>query len=367
MPYLHFDNVRIAAVATAVPDFVQKIADPETADDPVYVKKYRKQTGIAQRHISITEQTALDLAFVAGEKALAHAGWDPASVDAIVMATQTPDFGSPSNSVILQYLLGMNDDTLAFDINQGCSAFPYALATCASLMQQEHINRVVMLSGDMISAQYPTVEAMLASETFLFGEASSAVLLEKDSSAADIEISLKTRGSGYTYLYGPFGGVRNIKRRRPKVLLADGTEYIDGTYNMDGVAITSFSTIDVVADIKEMLEYLHKDITDFDGMVLHQANMQIVKTIAKRMKMPMENVPVSLESYANTSAASIPLTLCDAYTGSEKESLSLLCSGFGIGLSWGIATVHITPSCILPIIPTDYIYKDAQVRFIEDE
>lgn len=365
MARLEFDNVGIAALTCAVPSYVQKI-DADKTPDPAYVRNFQKQTGISQRHISITEQTSTDLAYAAALRAMEKTGWDAESIDALVFMSQLPDYNpATGNGCLMQYRLGLPTGTLAFDITLGCSSFPYGLSVCASLLQQKHINRVLMLSGETIWPQYPNKEELLVHKSFLFGEGCTALLLENKENTP-LSISLHTDGSGYKHMFAPFGGARNAWRYQSRVLLQNGAEYSGVGAHMDGLEITLFSTTTVVDSIRDFLLVQKKTLDDYDALVLHQANLQIVSAIAKRLKIGMYKVPVSLDRYANTGGASVSLTIADAYAGLKKDKLSLLTCGFGIGLSWGVAAFEIDPSVIEPIFTYDGRFEEGFVKSVNE-
>lgn len=358
-----FDNVRIAALTCAVPSFVQTI-DAEKSPNPGYVHNFQKQTGVLQRHISLIEQTSTDLGYGAAIKALEKTGWEADSIDAVVFMSQTPDFNpGTSNAFVMHYRLNLPANCLAYDITLGCSSFPYGLATCASLLQQKHMQRILMISGDAQWHYLHDKNALLSEQCFLHGEGCTAILLEKKPGYA-MRMALHTDGSGYQYLFNPIGGVRNAWRHTEKVILPNGTEaYLDGKHNyMDGLEITMFSTTTVVDSIKKYLTDHNMSITDYDGLVLHQANMQILKTIARRLKLPMEKVPVTVDRFANTSGASTSLTLADAYAKAPQERLRLLTCAFGIGLSWGIADIPLEPAVVEPIFTYDGRWDEALIQ-----
>jgi 3-oxoacyl-[acyl-carrier-protein] synthase-3 len=366
MAFLSFNNVGIAALTCAVPSFVQKI-NAESGRDPAYVKTFLKQTGITQRHISLNEQTCVDLGYAAAEKALDKAGWSKDSLDALVFMSQTPDFNPGTcNGCLLQYFLGLPQETLAFDITLGCSSFPYGLSVCAALMQQKNISRVLMVSGDTMWPSYASKEELLAQDYFIPGEGCTAVLFEKREENKPIHISLHSDGSGYKFLFNPFAGTKNAWRLRPRVILPNGAEFYHPGCYMDGLEITSFASTTVVESIKNFLVWQNTTLDDYDGLVLHQANLQIIKSVAKRLKADMGKVPVSVDRYANTSGTSITLTMADAYAGCEAKTLHLLTCGFGIGLSWGIASLEINPAVIEPIFTYDGRFEENFVKFIEE-
>lgn len=206
MAYLHFDNIGIAALAGAVPEFVQHINTDPHHPRAAYIHDYMRQTGIRQRHISITEQTATDLGFAAIQLALERAGWRAADLDALVFVGQTPDFNpGTGNSYVMHNHLKMRDDAFALDLAQGCAGFPYGLSVCASYLRQPGIRRVAMVAGDTFWVDYANREELLGAADFLSGEGSIAILLEKRADSP-LALALYSDGSGYCSLYSPAVG-----------------------------------------------------------------------------------------------------------------------------------------------------------------
>lgn len=363
MPDFEFNNVRIAGLATAVPENIQTL-DEAAKTDPAQVKSFCKYTGVQSRHVSISRQTNLDLGCAAAEKILAKAGWSKDSLDGLIFLTQTPDFNAGTgNSFLAHYILGLKEDCMVFDIPLACSSFPYGLTVAASLLQQTQ--RILIISGDTQWHFYNQGRpAALPDGGFMFGEASSAILLEKAPGSHPMHISLFTDGSGYKYLFNPLGGARNAWENAGPLLLPSGEVHVPvGKFGyMDGIEITNFSTTKVVEDIKLFLERHNKSLDDFDGLVLHQANKQIVKTMARRLKADMNKVPLSLDRYGNTSGASVLVTMTDAYAGHGRKSLELLVSAFGTGLSWGIVSLAIEPDVIEPVFTTSWRFDEGLVK-----
>ena len=365
MAFLEFDNISIAALAATVPEHVQTL-DSMTDLGADQVRSFQKYTGVMQRHISITKQTALDLGCAAAQRALKKAQWDVGSLDALIFMSQTPDFNAGTgNAFLAHYILGLREDVMAFDIPLACSSFPYGLSVCSSLLQQASINRILMISGDTQWHFYDEgIPVASADGRFMFGEASTAILLEKNENSLPIHISLSTDGSGYKYLFNPLGGCRNAWEKKQAFMLPNGDVHTpSGKFGyMDGIEITSFSTTKVVSDIQKFLDRTSMPIAEFDAVILHQANKQIVKTIAKRLKVDPNKVPLSLDRYGNTSGASTTLTIADAFAGSEKENISLLLSAFGTGLSWGIVTLNIHPAVIEPVFTCSDCFEEGFVQ-----
>lgn len=366
MPNLTFDNIRIAGLTSAVPENLQTL---DHIEDRAQVRSFQKYTGVLQRHISATRQTSLDLGCAAAKKILEKAGWTPGSIDGLIFLTQTPDFNAGTgNAFLAHYVLRLSERSMAFDIPLACSSFPYGLAVASSLLQQEDINRILMISGDTQWHFYEGgVPTATPDGTFMFGEASSAVLLEKASASPPMNLALFTDGSGYKYLFNPLGGSRNAWETASPVLLPNGDTFVpSGKFGyMDGIEITSFSTTKVVECIRDFLAKHHKTVADYDGIILHQANKQIVRTIAKRLQADPARVPLSLDRYGNTSGASVTVTMTDAYAHCGQKNLSLLLSSFGTGLSWGIASFTLSPEVIAPIFTTAARFEEGIIKRLQ--
>lgn len=366
MADLNFLNIHIAALSCAVPSHIQKIDVNPAKSNYKYLKSFIKQIGIKQRHISITEQTALDLGFAAAKAALKKANWKAEDLDLIVFDTQTQDFNpGASNSMLMQYRLGARTDVMAFDVTLGCSAFPYGLSIISSLLQQPKINKGLLITGDSRWCNYTGPDQIENHNNFLNGESTTAILFEKKENN-EIDIELFTDGSGYKYLFSPSKGIRNAWRHFKKGKMPNGSIVSNNAEYMDGIEITSFATTTVVDSILNFLAKRGLSVNDFDGIVLHQANKQIITSITKRLKVDPKKVPISLDRYGNTDGATISTTIADAYAGLDRGPLKLLTAGFGIGLSWGVASFKIDPAVIVPIIDVeDERFKEGYVEVLE--
>ena len=130
---------------------------------------------------------------------------------------------------------------------------------------------------------------------------------------------------------------------------------------MDGTAVFSFSISDIPQALIDYLEYTNTSVKDYDSFIFHQANEFIIKQLIRKMKLPKESVPISLDRYGNTGGISIPLTLCDTYGQEESGKRNMLMCGFGIGLSWGITNFPIDSKYIYPIEKTSDYYKEGKI------
>ena len=183
----------------------------------------------------------------------------------------------------------------------------------------------------------------------LFGFAGTVTALEYDENAAPIRFHMGTDGSGYDALIIPDGGARNqLSEESFKVEKVDGKMMHRVQGRMKGMDVFSFGITTVPKSFKKFCEHFQTSLGDYDYYVLHQANKKMDDAIVKKLKLDFEQVPYSLHDFANTSSASIPLTIVtklkDACSEAEKQ---IICCGFGIGLSWGTVSFSLTPKCII--------------------
>jgi 3-oxoacyl-[acyl-carrier-protein] synthase-3 len=243
-------------------------------------------------------------------------------------------------------------------VNLGCSGFVYGVALLASLMSCGKMKHGLLLAGDTC---YKTDSPDDRSTFMMFGDAGSATLLSSSGQAAPVDLDLMTDGSGFKSIIIPSGAYRNLHGDAERTVWGDGNIRSDYDGFINGPDVFSFSIREVPRIIKRFLESRQVKPEDFDALVLHQANLLILKQIAKKSGFPMDRVPISLDRYGNTSSASIPLTICDAYSGSGPRALNLLACGFGVGLSWGVMNIPVDSTALLPIILTDETYADGGV------
>ena len=281
-------------------------------------------------------------------------GVEPASIGALVFLSQTPDYRLPATAAVLHKRLGLPKDCMAFDVNLGCSGFVYGLNIVGALMQTSDIQNALLLCGDTC---IKTASSEDKSAIMLFGEAGSATLLSRKI-GKEIAGDLKTDGGGFKAIIVPSGAYRNRNGSVERIPWGDGIVRNDYESYMNGTDVFSFSISEVPAQIKAFLEKQKTTPDSYDQFVIHQANLMIIKQIARKVKFPMEKIPVSLDRYGNTSGASIPLTLCDTYAEKGIGEKRLLLAGFGIGLSWGVVDVMLDTKNILPIVATDEYYTE---------
>ena len=348
MVFSEYKGIKVACIAASVPnnrvDIAAMIDDPN--EDPKFVKSFMKKTGIAGKHKCGMDQTAADFSYSAAKQIEAAGKYTPDEIGVLINITQTPDYRTPSTALVLHQRLGLTKDCIAFDINLGCSGFVYGVSVAASLLMNSSANKALVLIGDTLARGRKQREDSERSSntTLLFGDASSAVLLEKEDGSV-VKLALMSDGSGYRALCSPFNAWKH----------PSGPEGIPS----DDIAVFNFTINEVPALINEFTGYVGTSVPDYDSLVLHQANMMIIKNIAKRVGMPLEKVPVSLDRFGNTSGASVPLTIVDHYgADDDHKDIDLLTSGFGVGLSWGVCEFRINTDDILPLTVGTDLYDD---------
>jgi len=335
-------NVRFAGMATCVP----KRVFHNVNDAPPKIRSERERLarniGIYTRRLCPEWQTFSDLAFDATQKLLAELKWDKADIDALIIVGQSPDYLIPSTAIILQDRLQLPQTTIAYDVNLGCSGYPFGLHLMGSMIAAGAIKRGLLLVGDRAGEEKDP----------LFSDAGTATALEFDAGAPPMHFDLNSDGSGYKAIMLPVGGHREpvdvhhlIQHRDEGGYYRGGTDLI-----LDGPAVLSFSTQRVPPAVERMLSHVGLGKDDINYFVFHQANRMINETIRKKLGLPPEKVPSTLHDFGNTSGASLPVTMTVRLhdTLSQGKHRVLLC-GFGIGLSWGTAIVDID-SAVFPAL-----------------
>jgi 3-oxoacyl-[acyl-carrier-protein] synthase-3 len=355
-----FENVKIVAMATAVPknkDFLSETYNSIFGEE--LVAKFSKTVGVVERRLAAEEQASSDFAYVAAERVLTDKIINRNEIGICIFVTQTPDYRIPSTSCVLHKRLGLSKDCIVFDINLGCSGYVYGLQVVCSLMQSVSCRYALLLVGDTITKSVAPADS---ASSMLFGDGGSATLLEKTDKVSPIFAGYRTDGEGFKAIIIPSGAYRNRFVSVERVRWADGNERSDYDLYMNGVDVFSFTITEIPLMIKQFMENNNLDLEQFDCYAFHQANGFILKQIIKKAKMKKEKMLISMDRFGNTSVTSIPLTLCDHYGKvNEDTAQNVLACGFGIGLSWGISSFVINAKDVFPIIETDDFYREGTV------
>ena len=319
-------GIEIMATGSYVPETV--VANEDLAELGFDSEWIVQRTGIRQRRRASPDQATSDLALRAAQQCLQRAGVSPAEVDLIVVATITPDQASPSTACHLQRALGCVAP--AMDINAACAGFMYALVTAGQFVANGSAKCALVVGAEVMSR---TINPADQKTYPLFGDGAGAVLLRatEDQSKGLLSYTLGAEGCGGQLLCIPSGGSR-------MPLTVEAIESGEHYLRMEGRSVFKWAVRVVTDSLQDCLTHSGLDIDQINLMILHQANMRIIESAVSDFAIDRDKVFVNLERYGNTSAASIPIALDEAFTSGALKpgELAMLC-GFGSGLAWGTA------------------------------
>ncbi len=285
-----------------------------------------ERTGIEERRIAEDTIATSDLATIAAQRAMEDAKVLPKDIDLILVATISPDHIFPSTACIVQDKIGAIN-AAAFDINAGCTGYIYALTTAKAFIKSGIYKRVLVIGSEVLSK---IVNWKDRNTCILFGDGAGACVVEAcEEGLGIIAEELGSDGSKGDVLTVPAGG-----SRKPSSLetLEKGLNYIQ----MDGKEVFKFAVRTMEKSSKAILKKAGLDSKDIDLLIPHQANIRIIDSAMKKLKLPREKVFINLNKYGNTSAASVPVALDEALKSKKiKKGDNLLLVAFGAGLTWG--------------------------------
>ncbi|MEM6546872.1 MAG: beta-ketoacyl-ACP synthase III [Pseudomonadota bacterium] len=288
----------------------------------------RARTGIRQRHIAAEGEKTSDLAIAAGLAALEQGGMEPGDLDAVLIATATPDQTFPSTATRVQAALGMHNG-FAFDLQAVCAGFIYALASANGLILSGQAKRVMVIGAETFSR---ILDWQDRSTCVLFGDGAGAVILEA------------TEGRGGAGDRGLLGLCLHSDGKHNQILYVSGgpsTTQAAGFLKMEGREVFRHAVIKLADVAHEVMDKVGVAGSDIDWIVPHQANLRIIESTAKKTGVPLAKVVVTVHDHGNTSAASIPLALSIAVgDGRIKPGQLLLMEAIGGGLAWGSALLR---------------------------
>jgi 3-oxoacyl-[acyl-carrier-protein] synthase-3 len=286
----------------------------ETSDEWIV-----ERTGIRARHFAADGVNASDLALPAAQAALQAAGRTADDVDLIIVATSTPDMVFPSTACILQHKLGANG-CAAFDLQAVCSGFVYALTVADSMIRAGAAKCALVVGAEVFSR---ILDFNDRTTCVLFGDGAGAVVLEASSEPGILATDLHADGKHVGILCVP-GTV------------SGGSVLGDPLLKMDGQAVFKLAVGVLESAARTVLEKAGRTEADLDWLIPHQANIRIMQGTAKKLKMPLDKLVVTVDEHGNTSAASVPLALDTAVrSGRVKRGDTVMLEGVGGGFTWG--------------------------------
>jgi 3-oxoacyl-[acyl-carrier-protein] synthase-3 len=288
----------------------------------------RTRSGIEQRHFAAEGQFTSDLAVKAAQNALSNAGLQPDDIDAIIVATSTPDLTFPSVATMVQNKLGMTQG-FGFDVQAVCAGFIFALTNANGLILSGQANRVLVIGAETFSRIMDWEDRATC---VLFGDGAGAIILSSQES------------SGENTDRGILSADLNSDGRFKDMLFVDGgvsSTQTSGKLRMQGNALFRQAVEKLANTAKTALEKADLAESDVDWIVPHQANIRIIQGTAKKMGIAMDRVVVTLQNHGNTSAASIPLALsAGVESGKISKGDLILTEAIGGGLAWGAVVLR---------------------------
>lgn len=334
MAFLSIPNVAITGISACVPKHEEFCSEfPLFSEDESL--NFSKTTGVISRRVSSPEICSSDLCYHAAYKLLSDLQWNREEIDCLVFVTQTPDYHLPATSPLLQKRLGLSDNCLALDISLGCSGYVYGLSVISSMLSHGNIKKGLLLAGDTISK---TCSKNDKTTYPLFGDAGSATALEFELGGRRLLFNLKTDGSGSDVIKIEDGGFRhpvNLDSFK-EMKIDEGISRNKLQLVLEGMDVFTFGISKAPANIKELAEHFKLNLENIDYFIFHQANKFMNEKIRKKLNIPLEKVPYSIERFGNTSCATIPLTMVTEMRDKlQNNRLFHIACGFGVGLSWG--------------------------------
>lgn len=327
-------QIRVAGISAAVPRNAENIADSHYGT-PENRARFSSMTGVQSRRLCLPDQFCSDLATAAANRLLDDLGWNRAEVESLIFVTQSPDLNYPATACLIQDRLKLPTSCAAFDINLGCSGYPYGLFVAAKMTASRPGSKSLLLVGD--TAGKPSVDSDNETRSPLFGDAATATALEWHPEAAPMRFQLHTNGNAWDAIMSPRAGGRpGLDAESFHFECVEGQIHIRSQSQMKGEDVFNFTASTVPPAINTMLTAMNWPKESVDAFVLHQASRTVNEMLRKRLGVTPEKTPSSLSKFGNTSSATIPMTLVtqclDALRNSRQR---LILCGFGVGLSWG--------------------------------
>lgn len=323
----------IKAIAYYLPERVMSNEELVSEFPEWSVEKVADKVGVQTRHLAGENETAGDMAEKAAKALFEEYNIDPATIDFVMLCTQSPDYFLPSTACILQNKLGIPTSAGAFDYNLGCSGCIYGMAMAKGLIYAGIAKNVLLLTAETYNKYLHQDDK---SNRSIFGDGAAACLISKDGFAEIGEFVLGTDGTGAEHLILRTGSARHKLPTGVQDEDSEGHIRRDDYLYMNGGAIFNF-TLDVVpAMMKQLLEKSSMQKEQIDYYVFHQANKFMLNTIRKVCVLPKDKFYINLENVGNTVSSTVLIGIKECIkSGHIYEGMKVMACGFGVGLSWG--------------------------------
>jgi len=296
-------------------------------------EKVLSKVGVESRHLAGEDETAGDMAEKAARKLFEEHQIDPKTIDFVLLCTQSPDYFLPSTSCVLQHRLGIPTSAGAFDYNLGCSGCIYGLAVAKGLIAGGIAQNVLLLTAETYNKYLHPLDV---GNRTIFGDGAAACLISTDGIAEIGDFVLGTDGSGAEKLIVKNGASRHMAPTGAEFTDADGHVHRDDYIYMDGSGIYYFTVDNVPPLVENVLKKNNRTLDEIDYFVFHQANKYMLNTLRRSCGIPKEKFHADLTTKGNTVSATVMIGLKECLdNGTIHPGMSVLVTGFGVGLSWG--------------------------------
>jgi 3-oxoacyl-[acyl-carrier-protein] synthase-3 len=343
---LLFSGKKISGLLTILPRHERQFLD-EMANfnfSPARSIKLKEVMGYDRHRIVEGPVCVSDLAVFGMEHLFAAGKLKREDIDAIVLVTQSPDYFMPATSSVIQGRLGLDNDMICVDINQGCAGFLVGLIQGFMLLDQPAIRKVVLINADVISRK---VSPRDRNSYPLIGDAASITILERAPDATPIHGNIKMDGTRRDALQIPAGGFRLPSDSKTALLEEDAEGNFRAKDNlvMDGSAVFNFVLTEVPPMIESLMQETGATVDDIDSFLFHQPNRFMLHKLADKLKIPREKMPSNIvENFGNASGVTIPLAIAFNLRTRLLEGAVRVClAGFGVGLTWSSMIMTLGP------------------------
>lgn len=332
-----YENKKISGILTVMPRKEIKFEDEmENYNFPVKQSLRLKKIMGYDKHRVADEGTCVsDLCLFGLNHLLEEGLLHKQEIDALVLVTQTPDYFMPPTSNVIQGALGLKQDMVCLDINNGCAGYAIGLMQAFDLLEHKEINKVVVLNADVISHRTSKRDR---SSYPLIGDAATVTIVERASESPQIYASLMNDGTRWEGLMIPAGGMRMpITSETSKMELDDAGNYLSlEDFKMDGSAVFNFVETEIPILVDNLLAVADFPKEKIDYFMFHQPNKFVLQKLAEKMGVTSEKLPNNIvEHFGNSESCTIPVNI--TFNLGEKllnDSYKICMSGFGVGFTW---------------------------------
>lgn len=369
MPKSKFNHVKISAITAVVPEHFINIDDEIEFfnNDEKLLERNKKILGLGKRHVADDRTTNADLCEDAAKKLIENMKLAKDSIDTVIMVSTSLDYKYPASACILQGRLGLSEDCTCFDITGlACSAYVHGLWLAHSLISSGASKKCLLLAGEVSSIHS---DRRNRNSNMLFGDAGTATLLEWTEEENPAYFYTGTRGKDWDKIVAPAGGwALPIQKDIIDIEETDASGNVWHLWDeiMKGIDVFKFTTDVGPKGVKEILDFSGRTQEEVDYFAFHQANKQIVKTVASYAGLPKEKWSTKTFSlYGNCGTAAIVTDICRELSQHKHNCLCL--ASFGVGLSWGFGMVNTAETVVYPIAlyktPENKMNREQKIKY----